>query len=367
MEAIGQLAGGISHDLNNLLAVIGGYGELVLQALPPEDPKREDMAEILGATRRAENLIRQLLTFSRRQVVQPKVLNINDSVSALEKILRRVLGEHIRIETALDANLGSVRADANQVDQVILNLAVNARDAMPTGGRLKIQTSNVVIEDGRTDGATEFVMLSVSDTGVGMDAETQKHIFEPFFTTKEIGKGTGLGLATVYGITQQSGGHVEVHSEIGKGARFEIYLPRVDGDAMATERRSDRPTNPGSGTILLVEDNPGVKQMVGRILRERGYTVLDAEHPEEALAVSARHGDAIDLVLTDVVMPGMSGRRMVTQLRERVPGLRALFMSGYPSPAASADGAEQRESGLQKPFSPNALLDAVNTLLADDS
>jgi CheY-like chemotaxis protein len=293
------------------------------------------------------------------------VLNLNGAVSSLEKILVRVLGDHIQIETILEHELGSVRADANQVDQVILNLAVNARDAMPMGGQLKIQTSNVVVDDGRADGPSEFVVLSVSDSGIGMDAETQKHIFEPFFTTKEIGKGTGLGLATVYGIAQQSGGHVEVQSALGKGATFKIFFPRVGGDATATERRSDRPTSSGSGTILLVEDNPGVKQMVGRILRDRGYTVLDAEHPEEALTISARHNDAIDLVLTDLVMPGMSGRQLVARLRERVPGLRVLYMSGYPS-ANGKDGDHQsRESSLQKPFSPNTLVEAINTLLAD--
>jgi PAS domain S-box-containing protein len=366
MEAIGQLAGGVSHDLNNLLAVIGGYGQLVSQALPPGDPKREDMAEILGATRRAENLIRQLLTFSRRQVVQPKILNLNDSVSSLEKILGRVISESIEIKTNLEPELALVRADANQIDQVILNLAVNARDAMPNGGRLVVETANVTLNGTETGSGVsgKFVVLSVSDTGVGMDDDTKKHIFEPFFTTKEVGKGTGLGLATVYGITQQCGGHIEVESALGRGTTFKIYLPQVAGAVSTPERRSDRPTGRyGGATVLLVEDNPAVRQMVGRILRERGYSVIEAAHPEEALAAGERQGARFDLVLTDVVMPRMSGPELVKHLRERSAQMRVLYMSGYAGAAISREAAIENEAYIEKPFTPDALVETIHTLL----
>jgi len=360
MEAIGQLAGGVSHDLNNLLAVIGGYSELVFRALPPQDALRDDMTEVLGATRRAENLIKQLLTFSRRQVIQPKILNLNDSVSNLEKILGRVISESIEIESVLSPALGLVRADPNQVDQVILNLAVNARDAMPNGGKLTIQTANVVLEDD----PQELVMLSITDTGVGMDADTQCHIFEPFFTTKEVGKGTGLGLSTVYGITQQSGGQVRVRSQLGRGTCFEVYFPRVDGVVTTPDRRSETSAVTGSETILLVEDNPPVRQLAARILREHGYTVLEAGRPEDALAIIDEQGAKIHLILTDVVMPQMSGPQLVAKLKERLPNLKVLYMSGYAGAAISKDGSlDPRVDYLEKPFSPNSLAEKVSTIL----
>ncbi|HMI85899.1 MAG TPA: response regulator [Polyangiaceae bacterium] len=365
MEAIGQLAGGVAHDFNNLLLVMQSCAEFVLQELPDHDQKREDVVEILAATRRASALTRQLLAFSRRQASQPKALDLNEVVANVEKMLRRLIGENVDLVTALAPALGIVRADAGQIEQVILNLTVNARDAMPEGGKLVIATSNVELtgEDVVTYpgvAAGAYVLLSVSDTGMGMDALTQKRIFEPFFTTKEVGKGTGLGLSTVYGIVRQSGGHIRLHSELQRGTCFMVYLARVDANMVPAAPRRPR-TIPvkGAGTILLVEDDEAVRHVTARILRDNGYTVIETRHPSEALHVCAE-GQAIDLLLTDIVMPEKSGPKLAAELSLLQPGLRVLYMSGYSGIAPISGRSVPGEAGyIEKPFAASALAEKV--------
>ena len=370
MDAIGRLAGGVAHDFNNLLVVIQSYTALVRDALPIGDSMRDDLDEVLTASQRAAMLTRQLLAFSRKEVVQPTSLDLNEVVSRLEKMLGRIIGEDIELSVKLAPTPGVIRADAGQLEQIILNLSVNARDAMPNGGCLTISTQNVVLdaEDASTHGNVspgEFVLLTVTDTGVGMDAETQRHIFEPFFTTKEVGKGTGLGLATVYGIVQQSAGHIRLQSEVGHGTAFKIYFPRLRG---ATARRAARPlvvaTPSVAGTILLVEDEAAVRQIALRILRNRGYTVLEARSPSEARAQCVEHGSSIDLLLTDVVMPECSGLQLARELLQKYPRMQVVYMSGYPGGAAARDGAvEPGSQYIEKPFSPASLLEKVAGIL----
>ena len=369
MDAIGQLAGGVAHDFNNLLVVIQSYTALVHESLPVGDPNRDDLDEVLAASRRAAMLTKQLLAFSRREVVRPTSLDLNDIVSGIEKMLGRIIGEDVALSTKLESTLGAVRADAGQIEQVILNLSVNARDAMPGGGQLIIETQNVTLdlEHGSAHPNTSpgnFVLLSVTDTGVGMDADTQRRIFEPFFTTKEVGKGTGLGLATVYGIVHQNAGHIRVESKVGHGTTFKIYLPRLRSVA-------DRPSSPApsivapaaSGTILVVEDDAAVRQVAVRILRNRGYTVLEARSPGEARAQCIVHGPSIDLLLTDVVMPECSGLQLARELTERHSRMRVLYMSGYPGGGAPGDGAiEPGTQYIEKPFSPAALAEKVRAI-----
>src|SRR6266540_1189579 len=339
MEAVGQLAGGIAHDFNNLLTAILGNTQLLLRELPPGDSKRGDVEEIRKASERAASLTRQLLAYSRRQMLQPVVLDLNVVVAEMDKLLRRLIGEHIALVTVLAPGLGRVKADPNQLEQVIVNLAVNARDAMPEGGKLTIETANVDLDEtfaqahlGSVPGA--YVMLAVTDSGVGMDATVRAHLFEPFFTTKEVGKGTGLGLATVYGIVKQSGGYISVYTEVGHGSSFKVYLPRTAPLPQATAPTASRPTAArGSETVLIVEDEAAVLALSRRALEKQGYDVLAAANPADALRIVERHGGPIHLLLTDVVMPGMSGRELAEQLAARRAGIRVLYMSGYPGDA----------------------------------
>jgi PAS domain S-box-containing protein len=370
MEAIGQLAGGIAHDFNNLLTTVLGYSNMALNRLSPHEPIREEIEEIQRAGERAANLTRQLLAFSRKQLFEPKVLDVNIRIVESTRMLARLIGERIRLVTELEPSLGRVRADPGQIEQVLVNLVVNARDAMPDGGTLTIRTQNVevdLVSSRRHLGAPpgSYVVLSVADTGVGIDAETQKRIFEPFFTTKEKPLGTGLGLATVYGIVRQSGGQVYVESAPGEGATFRVYLPSV-AEAVSPEEIDLEPPGParGSETILLVEDEGPVRELTRRCLEQRGYAVLPAASAEEALDVLAGHGGSLDLLLTDVVMPGASGPDLARRLTRERPDLQVLFVSGYPDD--SPDSARLLEPGapfLQKPFTADTLARKVRDVL----
>jgi PAS domain S-box-containing protein len=370
MEAVGQLAGGVAHDFNNLLTVITGYSDLMLRRLDDKSPLRTSLEEIKKAGERAASLTRQLLAFSRKQVLQPKVLQLNAVVADVYKMLRRLIGEDIDPVTLLEPSLGQVKADPGQIEQVILNLAVNARDAMPQGGKLTIETANVYLDNQYARRHTaiqpgQYVMLAVSDTGCGIDPETQVRMFEPFFTTKEPGKGTGLGLSTVYGIVRQSGGHLWVYSEVGKGTTMKIYLPRVDAGAERDEACSVPTELPqGRGTVLLTEDEEQVRQMIRIILEMGGYRVLEAPGGAEALALYEQHEGQIDLIMTDVVMPGMSGRELAQSLETLHPGIRVLYMSGYTDDAIVRHGLlDQEITFLQKPFTPEALMRKVREVL----
>jgi len=373
MEAIGQLAGGVAHDFNNLLGVITGYSELLMRELPADSRERKRGEEIKRAADRAAALTRQLLAFSRRQVLQPKVLDLNESVAEVEKMMRRLISENIQIVTIAAARLGKVRADAGQIEQVLMNLAINARDAMPSGGRLVIETGNVDLDETyvRTNPdahAGPYVMLGVSDTGHGMDAKTMSRIFEPFFTTKEEGKGTGLGLATVYGIVRQSGGIVNVYSEPGRGTTFRVYLPRVEAN-VETERPAAAGTAPGgTETILLVEDAEALRLLVRELLEGAGYAVLDAEAPDRALVLVESTPGTIDLVLTDMVMPRMSGPELAQRITAIKPEARIVFMSGY-SDQAMGNGTTLEPGALflQKPFTMDALLRTIRRALDSDA
>jgi len=369
MEAVGQLAGGIAHDFNNLLTAILGNTQLLLRELPPGDEKRQDVEEIRKASERAASLTRQLLAYSRRQMLQPETLDLNVVVADMERMLRRLIGEHIALVTVLAPDLGPVRADPNQIEQVLVNLAVNARDAMPDGGKLTIETANVELDEAFTQrhlGSVtgSFAMISVTDTGVGMDASVRAHLFEPFFTTKEVGKGTGLGLATVYGIVKQSDGYIAVDSAPGRGANFKIYLPRIQpAQATTPPATKDRPER-GTETILVVEDEAAVLTLIRRALEAHGYVVLAAANPADAMRVVERHGGTIQLLLTDVVMPGLSGRELADRLSARSPELRVLYMSGYPGDAVVQRGSLPIGSAfVQKPFSPDGLARKVRDIL----
>jgi two-component system cell cycle sensor histidine kinase/response regulator CckA len=370
LEAVGQLAGGVAHDFNNLLTVITGYSDLSLRRLDKDNPLRSNLEEIKKAGERAASLTRQLLAFSRKQVLQPKVLQLNAIVADVDKMLRRLIGEDIDTLTVLEPGLGQIKADPGQIEQVILNLAVNARDAMPQGGKLTIETSNVYLDNqyARQHTAIQpghYVMLAVSDTGCGIDAETQVRMFEPFFTTKEQGKGTGLGLSTVYGIVKQSGGHLWVYSEMGKGTAFKIYLPQVDGVTERDEARDALAGLPqGQETVLLTEDEEQVRQMIRMILEMNGYHVLEAVSGEEALTLYKEHEGQIDLIMTDVVMPRMSGRELAQSLEVLHPGIKVLYMSGYTDDAIVRHGLlDQEIVFLQKPFTPDALMRKVREVL----
>ena len=369
MEAVGRLAGGVAHDFNNLLTVIKGYSELMLDQVKTGDPLRDELEEVKKAADRAAALTRQLLAFSRKQVLEPRVLDLNQVVANLEKLLRRLLGEDIHFETQLAEDLGRVKADPGQTEQVLMNLAVNARDAMPVGGKLTISTSNIVMEPhGQAEHAIPggaYVVLKVSDTGIGMDAETRSRIFEPFFTTKEQGKGTGLGLSTVYGIVKQSGGYIAVRSEPGMGATFEIYFPRVDGAIESSGSAvGAQKGKRGFETILLVEDEDGVRALTRQILQKHGYTVLETRHGGEALLACEGHKEAIHLLLTDVVLSQMSGRELAQRLSTIRPEMRVLYMSGYSEDAIVQHGVLGSGSFfLQKPFNTETLITKVRQVL----
>ncbi len=369
LEAVGRLAGGVAHDFNNVLMAINGYAELLRLDFPANDPRRAELEEILAATRRATDLTRQLLAFSRKQVLQPRTLDLNEVVRGLEKMVRRLIGEDVKLTFTPGAPLGTVRADPGQIEQVLLNLAVNARDAMPGGGHLTIETGNVELDASyvRTHpgaAAGPYVMLAVSDTGTGMDAETQSHIFEPFFTTKEQGKGTGLGLATVHGIVSQSGGSIFVYSEPGHGSTFKVYLPRVDQAAESLDVTPAPPSIEGGGeTVLLVEDDKAVRESVGQTLERRGYRVLRA--PDSAVALELAAAGRPALLLTDVVVPGMTGRELARTLTARYPSLKVLFMSGYTDDAILQHAVlEEGAPFIQKPFTSDALLFKVRSALS---
>lgn len=370
MEAIGRLAGGVAHDFNNLLTAISGYAEFILNGLSPEDPLRYDAEAILKASERARTLTRQLLAFSRRQVMELKVVDLNRILQDLGSMLRRIIGEDIEMTMELSPRLGHVRVDPSQMEQVVINLAVNARDAMPTGGRLTLETMNVLLDEAYAQEHPyvrpgEYVLLSVSDTGVGMPPEVREHLFEPFFTTKGLGEGTGLGLATVYGIVKQSGGHIQVYSEVGHGTTFKIYLPRVYEPLEAPEEEPPSERLPeGSETILVVEDNEMVRTLACRVLREQGYTVLEARESAQALELARGYGGYIHLLLTDVVMPQMSGRVLSEMLQQIYPGMQTLYMSGYTDNVVVQHGIlEPGLSFIQKPFTPRDLARKVRDVL----
>jgi nitrogen-specific signal transduction histidine kinase/ActR/RegA family two-component response regulator len=370
MEAIGRLAGGVAHDFNNVLTAIMGYSELLLRGTGSEESRRRNTEQIKKAAERAASLTSQLLAFSRRQVLTMRVLDLNDVVAVLEPMLRRLIGEDIALVTVPGRALERTKADVGQIEQVIMNLVVNARDAMPRGGTLTIETTNVELDQAYMDrhglvppGA--YVKLAVSDTGCGMDAETQSHIFEPFFTTKEPGKGTGLGLSTVYGVIKQSGGYIWVYSEPGQGTTFKVYLPRVDEAVTAIAPHAVSAESPrGTETVLLVEDDEGVRELAGGALERSGYSVLMACGGEEALLLSGRHAGAIHLLVTDVVMPGIGGRELAERLVPLRPDMKVLYMSGYTDDAVVRYGVLVEEAAyLQKPFTPDVLLQRVRQML----
>lgn len=370
LEAVGQLAGGVAHDFNNLLTVINSGADLVLEELRPDDPVRVDLMEIRRAGQRAAVLTRQLLAFSRKQVLEPRPLNMDELVHDLLGMLRRLLGEQIRIEVHSEPDLGVVRADPGQLEQVMVNLAVNARDAMPDGGTLSIGLGRVMIEEARADTVPgEYLMVSVSDTGIGMDKTTQAHIFEPFFTTKSVGKGTGLGLAMVWGIVKQSGGHVEVQSEVGVGTTFRIYLPfgqpDREGPSSPKPVRSVHPR--GRETLLIVEDEEGVLELAARILSHAGYRVLTAADGAEALRICQQES-SLDLLLTDVIMPQMSAKELVSRVLEVIPEIQVLYMSGHMDELIAPQGVfDSRHHFIPKPFSAAELTRKVRDVLDEAS
>jgi two-component system, cell cycle sensor histidine kinase and response regulator CckA len=372
MEAVGRLAGGIAHDFNNVLSVILSYSELIMMDLNPSEPLRADVREISKAARRAAGLTRQLLMFSRQQVVEPRVLDLHDVLTGMDKMLQRILGEDVELASLPPKMTGRVRADPSHIEQVILNLVVNARDAMPTGGKLTIETANVVLDESYAMShlptkAGPYVMLAVSDTGIGMDRETQRRIFEPFFTTKELGKGTGLGLSTVFGIVKQSGGNIWVYSEPGKGTTFKIYLPRVDEQVDVVQPPVVPSSLRGTETILLVEDEEQVRAIALNILRRQGYQVIPAQNAGEALLISERHPGGIDLLLTDVVMPQMSGPELAQRLGATRPDMKVLCMSGYTDDSIIRHGVlETGVAFVQKPITPALLSRRVRQILDDD-
>lgn len=366
MEAIGRLAGGVAHDFNNLLTVITGYSELLLGGPALSESTRSALEEIKKAAERGGSLTRQLLVFSRKQKLTPKSVNLNDLVANMEKMLTRLISEDIHLVTVLQPDLGVVRTDVAQFEQVIMNLVLNARDAMPDGGKLTIETGNVTLRAAQFDlAAGPYVRLAISDTGIGMDAETQSQIFEPFFTTKDAGKGTGLGLATVYGIVKQSAGSIHVYSEPGRGTTFRIYLPRVDQPlAEVTPAPETAASLNGWETVLVVEDDPEVRRLICEVLRARGYQVLESTKGEEAIRIARTLPGPLQLVVADVILPEMSGPEVVRQVQDAKPGIRALFISGYTDEAVLRHG--MLDAGvmfLSKPFVPEALARKVREVL----
>jgi len=370
LEAIGQLAGGVAHDFNNLLTAIIGFSDLLLRQVDADARIRTEIEEINSAGKRAAALTSQLLAFSRRQVLQPVLLDLNDVVVNIEKMLRRLIGEDIDIVTVAEARHGWIKIDPGQTEQILMNLALNARDAMPNGGKLTIETSSVELDETYTRTHPEvvpgrYVLLAVSDTGFGIDTETQLHIFEPFFTTKDQGKGTGLGLSTVYGIVKQSGGHIWVYSEPGHGATFKVYLPRVDAAGDSQIAPSDAPKSlQGSERVLLVEDDEAVRTLARLVLEEHGYTVFSAENGPRAIEAFGSLAGTIDLVITDVIMPQMSGAELAKLLREMHSDLSVLYVSGYTEEATIHRGVlDEGVEFLQKPFTPQALARKVREVI----
>jgi signal transduction histidine kinase/ActR/RegA family two-component response regulator len=370
MEAVGRLAGGIAHDFNNLLTVIVGYSQVLSTELGPQHPLRGKVDETLKAGERAATLIRQLLTFSRKQSLDPKVLSLNTAVTSLESLLRRLISEDIQLVSKLDPTNGRLCADQAQLEQVLVNLVVNAQDAMPKGGTLTIETAQVELTRSPVYHLNPlppgpYIRLSVSDTGCGMDRQTQSHIFEPFFTTKGEGKGSGLGLSTVFGIVTQCGGAIDVTSRVGHGTRFDLYFPSVESDILATAPpQSPGQPQRGTETILLVEDEPTVRTLVRDELRKLGYRVIEAKNGVEGCLLATQQAGSLQLLLTDIVMPGMGGRELAQHLSVIKPNLRTLFISGYMDDVGIMAGQEEGTSSfLQKPFTPEVLARAVRNLL----
>ena len=369
MEAVGRLAGGVAHDFNNLLMVISGYAEVMLSALESDHLLREKALAIQQASDRATTLTRQLLAFSRKQLLELKVVDVNAIVADMERLLRPLIGENVEFVTNFSPDAAHTRADAGQLEQVLMNLVVNAKDAMLSGGTLTIQTATIVVDESHRPSPTfirpgNYVMLSVSDTGMGMDKETQSRIFEPFFTTKEKGKGTGLGLSTVYGIVKQSGGYVMVQSEVDRGTTFQIYLPRVEGVAEKHSTPTTSTALGGAETVLLVEDEESVRQLVRETLTGKGYRVMEAANGEAGAAIAAQHEGKIDLVITDVIMPGMGGRELVKHLAQSRPETKVLYLSGYTEDAIVSEGTiESGAAFLQKPFALQNLARKVREVL----
>ena len=371
MDAIGRLAGGVAHDFNNLLTAITCYSDVLLSTFDPSDERSEDLREIQKAARRAAALTGQLLAFSRKQILQPTSLDLNAVVMDIEKMLRRVIGEDVRLDTVLDPAPWTVRADRGQVDQVLLNLVVNARDAMPNGGQLRIGTRKIELESphphshGVVD-AGQYVVLEVADSGTGIAPAVLPHLFEPFFTTKGPGKGTGLGLSTVYGVLRQSDAHIEVRSVVGEGTTFVLYFPRETGLTSAPPDQTPVDSvKTRYGTVLLAEDDRSVRELVRTMLSKQGHVVLCASDGEQAIEMAAQHTGTIDLLLTDVVLPGLNGREVAERIRATRPEVRVLYMSGYTDDAILRRGVlTQRSSLIQKPFSADELTNRVSELLA---
>jgi PAS domain S-box-containing protein len=370
LDAIGQLAGGVAHDFNNLLTAILGYGNLVIDTFDADDRRRSDMQEVIKAGERAATLTRQLLAFSRKSVLQPVAVDFNAVVTGMRRMLGRLIGEHINLVTVLAADLHIVRADQGQLEQIVMNLVVNARDALPVGGRVAIETANVELDESYAmkHGPVRpgsYVMLAVSDSGIGMNEETKRRLFEPFFTTKEPGKGTGLGLATVYGIVTQSNGYIWVHSEPGSGSTFKVYLPRADKDeCVSTGDASQKVIGVGTETLLIVEDDEAVRLLTRVMLEKAGYRVFDAGNPQQAEALFAENPTLFDLLLTDVIMPGLSGPKLFERLDRLRPGLKVLYVSGYTDDAMAHQGQLDPGVGfLQKPFTADELSRLVRVVL----
>jgi nitrogen-specific signal transduction histidine kinase/CheY-like chemotaxis protein len=371
LESIGRLAGGVAHDFNNLLTVINGYSAFLLKGLKASDPLRFYAGEIRTAGDRAASLTKQLLAFSRKQVIEPRVLDLNATVRESAPMLQRLIGEDIALETHLDGSLGQVMADPGQIHQVIMNLAVNARDAMPEGGRLVIETKNACLDASGSAAVHpearpgRYVLMTVTDTGYGMDETVRRQAFDPFFTTKEVGKGTGLGLSTVYGIVRQSDGWIDVSSEVGVGTAFKIYLPRIDACALPQEARIEPPTETGDATILVVEDQDAVRFFATAALIQLGYRVLESSNGDDAIAAAASHPGRLDMLLTDVVLPGMNGKELSERLKKLRPDLKVLFISGYTADVIADHGVLERGMAfLQKPFSPEELAAKVRDVLS---
>jgi signal transduction histidine kinase len=370
MEAVGRLAGGVAHDFNNLLTVISGYSELLLQKIGKESTMYGEVEEIKRAGERAASLTQQLLAFSRKQIIEPKVLRLGSLVADMHKMLTRLIGENIALQATTGKSLGSVKVDPGQIQQILMNLVVNARDAMPDGGKIGIETANVDLDEGYCSmhpyvKPGRFVMLAVSDTGTGMSEEIKAHIFEPFFTTKEKGSGTGLGLATTYGAVHQAGGSIEVYSEAGIGTTFKIYLPRVE-EPVIRPVKDDLPADlpGGTETVLIVEDEDMLRNLCVQILEQLGYRVLQARDGIEAIAEVQGYGDRIDLLLTDVVMPGMNGNELAAQLVAHNPGMKVLFTSGYTEDVISHHGVlAEGVSFIGKPYTPLALARKIRGVL----
>ena len=373
MEAVGMLAGGVAHDFNNLLTIITGYSQLILNNLGASDPNRHSAEQIMKAAERAAALTKQLLAFSRRQVLQPRIVDLNRLITSLSSMLQRLIGEDIDLRLVLRPDLGRVSADPGQLEQVLMNLVVNARDAMPKGGTLTVETANADLDEGYAGRHIlvkpgPYIMIAVSDTGHGMDEATRARLFEPFFTTKGTGKGTGLGLSTVFGIVKQSGGSVDVYSELGQGTSVKIYLPRIDQQATIEAEELKRKAAHGTETVMIVEDDEMVRSLVRETLEREGYKLLDTSDPVEALRMAQNFRGPIQLLITDVVMPRVNGRELAEQICSQRPDIKVLYMSGYTDSAIVNSGILQKEVAfLQKPFTPTALTHKVREVLESDS